>query len=52
MHVYQVHGDGVGSYKLGSIYQPICPSNLNSVTFGRWAEADAVPVLQTHLNKY
>lgn len=46
VEVYQVHGDDVRRHKLGAVYQPVCPSHLNDVTFGGWSEPDAVAVLR------
>lgn len=36
----------MGRHKFGTVYQPVCPSNLNGVTFGGRSEPDAVPVLK------
>lgn len=44
--VYQVHGDDVRRHKLGTVYQPVCPSHLNGGTFGGRSELDAVAVLR------
>lgn len=46
VEVYQVHGDDVRRHKLGAVYQPVCPSHLNDVTFGGRSEPDAVAVLR------
>lgn len=44
--VYQVHRDDMWRHKFGTVYQPVCPSNLNGVTFGGSSEPDAVSVLK------
>lgn len=49
--VYQVHRDDMGRHELGSVYQPVCPSNLDDVAFGGRSEPDAVSVLKGLLKK-
>lgn len=44
--VYQVHRDDMWRHKFGPVYQPVCPSNLNGITFGGRSEPDAVSVLK------
>lgn len=43
---YQIHGDGVRGDKLGSVYQAVCPSHLDSLSFGWGSVSDAVEVLK------
>lgn len=41
----------MGRHELGSVYQPVCPSNLDDVAFGGRSEPDAVSVLKGLLKK-
>lgn len=49
--VYQVHRDDMRRHKFGTVYQPVCPSNLNGVTFGGRSEPGAVSVLEVFKKK-
>lgn len=43
---YQIHGDGVRGDELGSVYQPVGPTHLDGLPFGRGSVSDAVEVLR------